>query len=232
MKRILLFVAVYLVFIAPLSAQITQEEADVVVKEHMSSETTPFTIYAKEDLQIDGFTVATTTGEVFKFEYSCWVYYVKYIGATNGKYLIVKESNGNKLEVNTKNDESPNNINEWKIIPFLQYSVWECSNYQDWYGQVHYFDPPLVFSFYPSISKLIIGAKNTKSFLCSYDNFNDDMAGIFEYFIDDESVLHLIPDHMMFWRITYFFENEMILSLGKVNPSKFYFICQTEFKEI
>jgi len=231
MKKIILLLALPIFLLTTLSAQITQEEADVVVKEHMSSETAPFTIYAKDYLQIDGFTVATTTGEVLKFDYSCWVYYVKYIGATNGKYLIVKESNGNKLEVNNKNDEGPNNINEWKIIPFLQYSVWECSTYQNWYGQVYYLDPPVVFSFYPSISKLIIGVKSTKSFFCSYDNYNDDMAGIYGYFIDD-GVLHLIPDRMMFWRITYFFEDELILSLGKANPSKFYFICQTEFKEI
>ncbi|MDR2972200.1 MAG: hypothetical protein LBU83_09775, partial [Bacteroidales bacterium] len=49
---------------------------------------------------------------------------------TNGKYLIVKESNGNILEANVKNDEGPEDLEEWRIvviypieIPIEEYSL-------------------------------------------------------------------------------------------------------------
>jgi hypothetical protein len=44
------------------------------------------------------------------------VYYVNFTGTQNGKYLIVKENNGNLLEINTKNDNGPNNLTTWIVV--------------------------------------------------------------------------------------------------------------------
>jgi hypothetical protein len=69
-----------------------------------------------------GFEVITSTGETLELDYPVWVYYVSYTEAAIGKYLIVKESNGNLLEINPKNDVVPNDLEDWRmvisIIPF------------------------------------------------------------------------------------------------------------------
>ena len=130
MKKILLLVA-SLVFISTLSAQITQKEADEIVQQRLESDTRPCSVYAKACVQSQGITIATATGETLELAYSCWVYYVDYTEETFGKYLIVKESNGNLLEINPKNDTAPNDLEEWKIlfinIPFEEYSLEETS---------------------------------------------------------------------------------------------------------
>jgi len=128
MKKILLLIALPFVFIATLTAQITQIQADEVVMNRMSDETKPHNIFAKEAVQTDGFSVVTSTGETLELEYSCLVYYVKYNEETNGKYLIVKESNGNLLEVNTKNDTGPDDLILWRLlppidVPYTKYSL-------------------------------------------------------------------------------------------------------------
>ncbi|MDR2972440.1 MAG: hypothetical protein LBU83_11015, partial [Bacteroidales bacterium] len=103
MKKNTLFIFILFVCAISLQAQITQKEADIKVTEHLSGIAIPFTLYAHEDVQT-GFEVLTSTGEKLKLAYSCWVYYVNFTEETNGKYLIVKESNGNILEANVKND--------------------------------------------------------------------------------------------------------------------------------
>jgi len=125
-KVILLLIAPFILF-STLSAQITQKEADDIVKQRLIGETKPYTVYAKNDVQSEGYTVITTTGETVELEYSCWVYFVEYEGETNGKYLIVKASNGNLLEINTKKDNGPGDLPEWRFIPidipFSEYSL-------------------------------------------------------------------------------------------------------------
>ena len=127
MKKAVLFLALPFVFIITLTAQITQEQADEIVINHISNDTKPHTIFAKEEIQADGFTVITSKSEVFELEYSCWVYYVSYPGETFGKYLIVKESNGNLLEVNTKNDAGPEDLALWRFLPPLEINFTEYS---------------------------------------------------------------------------------------------------------
>ena len=131
MKKILLLLAMPLVCMTTLSAQISQEQADQIVIEHLSNETKPYCVYAKEDVQT-GFEVTTVTSETLELSYTAWVYYVNYAGGANGKYLIVKESNGNVLEIKAKNDEGPDNLENWRIIvedeypidiPFEEYSL-------------------------------------------------------------------------------------------------------------
>jgi hypothetical protein len=115
MKKILLFLALPLVYCFSLSAQITQEEADEIVKERMQSELKFFTLHALKEVQT-GFEITTATDEWLQLEYSCWVYYARYPEETFGKYLIVKAANGNLLEVNTKNDKRPDDLLEWRLV--------------------------------------------------------------------------------------------------------------------
>ena len=126
-KKSILLILVLLALATSLSAQITQEQADEIAIERLVSEI-GFTLYAKDDVQPEGFTVATATGETIELDYACWVYFAKYTGKTNHKYLIVKENNGNLLEVNTKNDEGVNDIEDWRKllpieVPFTEYSL-------------------------------------------------------------------------------------------------------------
>ena len=127
MKKLLLLLVAPCVIFSTLSAQITQKEADEVVQQRLNGETKPYTVYAKEEVQTEGFTVITATGETLELEYPCWVYYVDYTGEINGKYLIVKENSGNLLEVKTKKDTGPDDLTEWRVvafeIPFTKYSL-------------------------------------------------------------------------------------------------------------
>ena len=157
MKKILLFLAVPFIFLSSLTAQITQEQADEIVINHMNDETKPHTIFAKEEVQIDGFAVITSTGEALELEYSCWIYYVNYAEETNGKYLIVKENNGNLLAVNTKNDEIFLNLQEWRVvpieIPFENYSLAGTSCYWTNFG---YGDELIVMNNHEDLENYII----------------------------------------------------------------------------
>jgi hypothetical protein len=117
MKKLFLFMVVPLVCMATLSAQISQKEADEIVQQRLESETKLYCLYAKEDVQTM-FEITTSTGEVLELDYPAWVYFVSYTEETFGKYLIVKESNGNLLEINTKKDTGPNDLMEWRAVAF------------------------------------------------------------------------------------------------------------------
>ena len=112
MKKIFLLIIVPFVFFPALSAQITQEEADEIVLEHISLDNaTPYTLFANEELQAEGMTIALSTGEVFELDYACWAYYISY--PNTGRFMIVKESNGNLLKVNAKVDAG--DLATWKL---------------------------------------------------------------------------------------------------------------------
>jgi hypothetical protein len=140
MKKFILLMVTPLVFVVTLSAQVSQEEADEIVQQRLEGETQPCSVYAKEGVQTE-FEVLTATGETLELNYPAWVYYVSYADETNGKYLIVKESNGNLLEINTKNDTEPSDLAEWRVIrfeiPFTEYSLegtscqWVNLNYDE-----------------------------------------------------------------------------------------------------
>jgi len=114
MKKLLLLIALPFMFLT-LSAQITQEQADIIVIEFFGNVSCDFTLYAKEDVQT-GFEITTTTGEILELSYPCWIYFVHFTDEVNGKYMIVKESNGNVLETNVKNDNGPDGLEDWRIV--------------------------------------------------------------------------------------------------------------------
>ena len=116
MKKLLSFIAPF-VLLSTLSAQITQQEADSIVQERLTQETKLYSLHAKETVQ-ESITITTSTNEVIELEYPAWIYFVNYTEETNGKYLIVKESSGNLLEINTKKDNGPDDLSEWRLVTF------------------------------------------------------------------------------------------------------------------
>jgi hypothetical protein len=63
MKKFYITFLFLIAYISSVSAQITREQADEIVFNCMSDETKSHIIFAKEDVQIDGFIVITDTGE-------------------------------------------------------------------------------------------------------------------------------------------------------------------------
>jgi hypothetical protein len=98
----------------------------------MNNVTNEFTLYAKVEMQT-AFEITTATGEILELDYPCWVYYADFTDNTNNKYLMVKESNGNLLEINAKNDEGPDNLEDWKIIYEKIYDYSTITPNKTWY---------------------------------------------------------------------------------------------------
>jgi hypothetical protein len=105
MRKILLFIAASFVFLSA-RAQITQYESDSIVLQRMSTETRQYTLFAQKNVQTT-FSITTSVGEVVELDYPCWIYYVNYFDEMDKHacyYLTVNDSNGNLLEVKTRND--------------------------------------------------------------------------------------------------------------------------------
>jgi len=240
MKKILLLIIAPFVFLSALSAQITQEEANKIVLERMSQETQPYTIYTQEKLQEQGVTITVSAGEVIELDYPCWVYSVDFrqfiidpflevshIKYAPTRFLIVKKSDGNLLEINS--DNAWLHLAGWRIVP-------KNSNYSVWRSEIG--DNVIEFTFYPSENKLQL--RTTPEQLPSYIYFFTS-SGIFDY--------HIIGNKMYFpgfnpagkillstWTIDYLSENKIYLkcndTLWTYGTSAYYLICQTDFKEI
>jgi len=114
MNRIILLLAAPFIFFTAQADQITKEEANNIVLERMSQETRQYTIYAKDGVQ-QKMTITSVDGEVLDVNYKFWCYYIEYIDNT-GQYIIVKESNGNLLEVNVKGEAKPEDLRDWRIV--------------------------------------------------------------------------------------------------------------------
>jgi len=134
MKKIFPLILVPLLSLFSLPAQITQVEADEIIIKRLCSKTSDFIIYVKENVQT-GFEVTTATGEVLELDYPCWVYYANITNETDNKYLFVKETNGNLLEITTRNDEVPDDLATWrKIVEYschLQGTKWKLEGIVD-----------------------------------------------------------------------------------------------------
>jgi len=64
-----------------LSGQVSQENADSLILDFFMEETSHYALYAMEDLQ-DGVVITTSSGEILKLDYYCWVYFAKYSKST------------------------------------------------------------------------------------------------------------------------------------------------------
>ena len=224
MKKIFLFTLVPFAFLITLSAQITREQADEIVLERITPNMQSCVI-AKEDVQAEGITITTSSGEILELNYPCWVYYVSYRSEHNeimtGKYLIVKENSGNLLEINVRKDAIPNNLVAWRTVfpvenPFTDYSVWK---YTDNNGTV------IELTFYPENK---IHLKSTPEEL----GYSYRMSGnmIIDYRILCNQMMYWkSPDDnefedKFFWGITDLSENEMVLEFfsGSLWPPLYY----------
>ena len=140
-------------FCAGLSAQITRDEADRIVLERMSCETHLFTVYATEDMQTNmSLYTSFTTLERIELDYACWVYYIhSRTGAA--RYMLVSESTGNLIEVNTMNGGLPASFGVWRVVSHLSF---DCEDELFYYYLANtYYD-----------GHTFIDGKSEKIFLC------------------------------------------------------------------
>ena len=127
MKKVnIIFLVLFVCCALAPSAQITKKQADEMVLEHLSQESLPYSLFAKEDVQ-NNMIIETAVGEILELDYACWVYYINYADTDSSYYLVVKETNGNLLAVNPKSKSIPEDLVEWRIllgkILFREYSL-------------------------------------------------------------------------------------------------------------
>jgi len=112
---------VLLAWTTSLSAQITREQADEIVWQHIKNEVTPpYLLYVNVNTPSEGgITVTTFQEETFKAKYACWAYYLNenpgLTEPSQHRYLFVKENDGNLLEVITSNDMIPD-LTQWEEV--------------------------------------------------------------------------------------------------------------------
>ena len=146
MKKIIFSISVFLTCTVSLSAQITREQADAILRDYVKNEITqPYSIYAKKGVQTN-MTINTDAGEMLELAYACWVYYFDKDSVCS--YLIVNESNGNLVEVNPKGYATPCDLAEWRKVEKETYPIeipfTECSLLKPscrW--QMYLFDPDI-----------------------------------------------------------------------------------------
>ena len=118
-----IFITLFILFACPtlLSAQITREQADQIVWEHLQKEVSqPYFLYANTHTpSVAGINITTSNAEVVKIKYASWAYYLNEFPVASGpsqhRYLFVKEDNGNLLEIITTNDIVPD-LTEWELL--------------------------------------------------------------------------------------------------------------------
>jgi len=103
-------------------AQITREQADTIVFQHIQNEVTkPYLLYINVTTpSAEGIFLTTHNDENMKVKYACWVYYLNENFDINGpaqrRYLLVKENDGNLLEVITSNDFGLSDLSDWEEV--------------------------------------------------------------------------------------------------------------------
>ena len=122
MRNIIIPMLVLAVRTTSLPAQVTREQADVIVWEHIHNEVTPpYLLYVNINAPTDeGIAITTSQEESMQAKYACWAYYLDEKPDVNGpsqhRYLFVKEDDGNLLEVITGNDLGPADLTEWTEV--------------------------------------------------------------------------------------------------------------------
>ena len=135
-KKIFSLLTIPFIFLAALSAQITQEDADEIVREHMRHKTELFytVVYAKKGIQKNT-TITSRAGEILELDYDCWLYFshtfregTSYV-IEKTRYLTVNESTGNLFEINAKSDGRfplPNDFAdfaEWRPVAIEEHAL-------------------------------------------------------------------------------------------------------------
>ena len=103
--------SVLLAWATSLSAQITREQADAIVQNHLEI-TYSGTLYVNlHEPSETGLVLITSNEETFSAKYACWAYCLD--ETTQRRYLFVKEEDGSLLEVIANNDISDLDNASW-----------------------------------------------------------------------------------------------------------------------
>ena len=112
MKKKIVLIPILFAWTISLLAQITREQADAIVQEHIQKEVNrpcPIYLFVNNNAPSEENIVLTThKEETFKVKYACWVYFLIEYPDVNGpaqrRYFFVKADSGNLLEVIASND--------------------------------------------------------------------------------------------------------------------------------
>jgi hypothetical protein len=122
MKKIILLMLVLFACTASLLAQVTREQADVIVKDYIKTkEIRPYWLYAYIYIHAnapndEGVTVTTSNDETFKAKYACWAYYAKATTSSPILYKKKKKDNGSLVEIIAECDSYPVDADLWTDI--------------------------------------------------------------------------------------------------------------------
>ena len=116
MKKIIISILALTVW--AVSAQITREQADAIVLEHIQNEAVQSSLlYVNVNAPSSaGIAVTTSNSETVKAKYACWTYYLNESGLSQSRYLFVKEDSGSLLEVIAGNDLGSADSALWKAV--------------------------------------------------------------------------------------------------------------------
>ena len=126
---------VLFVLTTSLSAQISREKADEIVFEHLQKEvTTPYLLYVYSHAPSEDEIVITTYNEEnIKVKYACWAYYLnenpELSEPRQHRYLLVKENDGNLLEIITANDFGVENLTGWSLLSISEVNALKIKIY-------------------------------------------------------------------------------------------------------
>jgi len=122
MKKIIVPMIVLTAWATSLSAQITREQADEIVFQHIKKEVTPpYLLFINVNSPSDaGISITTYCEEAIKAKYAFWAYYLNENPGLSEpcqhRYLFVKENDGNLIEVITSNDIGPEDLAQWEEV--------------------------------------------------------------------------------------------------------------------
>ena len=170
MKKILTLMFVLIAGATPLSAQITREQADEIVLEYIQNVvTSPYLLYIHQNSPITNETTITTeTEEIINIKYNSWFYYLTDFPELNTfqhRYLLVKETNGNILEIIPQNDIDSNDL----------FSNWECINFVTVTEIIEV--PETAFAFIPLTLSGMVIPENATYQIVSWSIFDSGTTG-------------------------------------------------------
>jgi hypothetical protein len=116
MKKIIAMLVI-VAWATSLAAQITREQADAIVQNHLQNEAAAYELYVNVNTPTaEGISITTSNEETFKAKYACWTYYLSEGELSRCRYLFVKANNGNLLEVIANNDVGQSDTTQWKSM--------------------------------------------------------------------------------------------------------------------
>jgi hypothetical protein len=115
MRKIVFSISVLVALATTLPAQVTREQADIIVREYLQNEMIEYELlYIHVNTPSEeGITITTSNEETFTAKYACWAYSLDEKESAKRRYLFVKRDDGNLLEVIANNDITPRDLNQW-----------------------------------------------------------------------------------------------------------------------